>query len=49
MSYEEFKRRILGSDESYRYDVEKDFWEWESLITLKKYYEELRKRWAIER
>jgi len=49
MSYEEFKRRILDSDESYKYDVERDFWEWESLVTLKKYYEELKKRWAIER
>ena len=49
MSYEEFKRRILGSDESYKYDVERDFWEWESLETLKKYYEGLKKRWAIEK
>ncbi len=49
MSFEEFKKRVLGSDKSYKYDVEKDFWEWESLETLKKYYEELKKRWVIEK
>jgi hypothetical protein len=31
--------------EDYRYDVEKDFWEWEQLETLKAHYHALRERW----
>jgi hypothetical protein len=29
----------------YTYDVERDFWEWERLETLKSHYEALRVRW----
>ena len=48
MNFEEFKENILKSEKSYKYEVEKDFWEWESLETLKKYYERLKKQWAIK-
>ena len=29
----------------YSYDVEKDFWEWEGLESLLKYYEDIKSRW----
>lgn len=29
----------------YRYEVERDFWEWERLETLKAHYQALRERW----
>jgi len=49
MSFEEFKRACeegsLGKD-PYSYEVEKDYREWEGLITLKRYYEELRREWS---
>jgi hypothetical protein len=31
--------------EDYRYDVERDFWVWERLETLKAHYQALRERW----
>ena len=48
MNFEEFKKHVLSSDKSYKYDVERDFWEWESLETLKKHYEGLKKQWDME-
>lgn len=48
MSFEEFKaqcqRKEIGKD-IYSYEVEKDFWEWERIETLKKHYEELKAQW----
>jgi hypothetical protein len=31
--------------EDYSYEVERDFWEWERLETLKAHYQALRERW----
>lgn len=31
--------------EEYRYEVKKDFWEWERLETLKAHYQTLQERW----
>jgi hypothetical protein len=45
MSFEEFssrcKERNLEKD-AYSYEVEKDFWEWEKALTLRRHYEALR-------
>ena len=39
-----FKNRALPAD-IYSYEVEKDFWEWEGMDSLLKYYEEIHSRW----
>jgi hypothetical protein len=31
--------------DDYRYEVERDFWEWERLETLRTHYQALRERW----
>jgi hypothetical protein len=41
-SFPEFREK---TKEDYRYEVEKDFWEWERLETLKAHYQALRARW----
>ena len=41
-SFPEFREK---TKEDYRYEVEKDFWEWERLETLKAHYQVLRARW----
>jgi hypothetical protein len=41
-SFPEFREK---AKEDYRYEVEKDFWEWERLETLKAHYQALRARW----
>jgi len=48
MSFEEFskacKRGTIGKD-PYSYEVEKDFWEWERIHTLKRHYDGLGAQW----
>lgn len=41
--FAEFKERTRND---FSYEVEKDFWEWESLETLKSHYYSLRERWS---
>jgi hypothetical protein len=41
-SFAEFKERTKTD---YTYEVEKTFWEWEQLETLKTHYQALRERW----
>jgi hypothetical protein len=49
MDFPEFKRRLekgkLGNN-SYSYDTEQDFWEWEEAETLKRHYESLSEQWT---
>ena len=45
MTFAEFSDRFENDQldqDSYSYDVEKDFWDWEKAETLKKHYLELR-------
>ena len=49
MSFEKFKRRIkekkpLKAD-IYSFDTEKDYWQWEEAVTLRKHYEEIKGQW----
>lgn len=48
MTFAEFesacKNKALSAD-TYSYEVEKDFWEWEGMESLLKYHEEIRSRW----
>lgn len=48
MTFKEFenacKNKKLEAD-IYSYDVEKDFWEWEGIENLLKYYEDTKSRW----
>lgn len=37
-----FQEKTKGN---YSYEVERDFWEWERLETLKDHYQALRERW----
>ena len=41
-SFAEFRERTKAD---YSYDVEKAFWEWEHLETLKAHYQALQERW----
>lgn len=48
LSFEEFSAKCRNkslSQDVYSYEVERDFWEWEKLETLKKHYHELKSRW----
>jgi len=49
MDFDEFKNRFdkgsLKAD-SYEFDTERDFWEWEEAETLKSHYEELQEQWT---
>ena len=49
MDFDEFSERCeagtLDTD-PYSYEVESDFWEWESAETLLEHYESLRARWT---
>lgn len=48
MTFNEFedacKNNKLKAD-VFSYEVEKDFWEWEQLETLLKYYKDIKSRW----
>lgn len=41
---EKCKKREIGKD-VFSYEVEKDFWGWERVETLKKHYEAVRSQW----
>ncbi len=48
MTFEEFSRqceRGTLKQDSYAYDVESDFWDWEKAVTLLSHYEALQARW----
>ena len=48
MSFEKFKKRTkentLKSD-IYSFDTEKDYWQWEEAVTLRKHYEKIQGQW----
>ena len=47
-SFEEFSQRCQEESlekDTYSYEVEKDFWEWEKAFTLRRHYEALRAQW----
>ena len=48
MSFEKFKKRTkentLKSD-IYSFDTEKDYWQWEEVVTLRKHYEKIQGQW----
>jgi len=47
-SFEEFKNQIAEnklSRDSYSYDVEKDFWQWEEAETLREHYNDIKSQW----
>lgn len=49
MSFEEFKRHFKEGtlkEDTYSFDTEKDFWQWEEAETLKKHYEEIKGQWT---
>lgn len=49
MSFDEFKKHFKEGSlkkDSYSFDTEQDFWEWEEAETLKKHYETLIKQWT---
>lgn len=49
MSFDEFSRKCAEGtlpEDAYSYEVEKDFWEWEQAVTLKRHYESLRLQWV---
>jgi len=48
MSFDEFSNACKTgklSEIKYSYEVEKDFWDWERAITLKRHYQELGIQW----
>ena len=49
MTFEEFsvkcKQKKIGKD-IHSYEVEKDFWDWERIDTLRKHYGELKSQWT---
>jgi hypothetical protein len=42
-TFAEFREK---TKEDYTYEVEREFWEWERLETLKSHYQALRERWS---
>ena len=49
MSFDEFSNACKKGELreiKYSYKVEKDFWEWERAITLKRHYQELGIQWT---
>jgi len=48
VSFDEFSRKCAEgtlAENTYSYEVEKDFWEWEQAVTLQRHYESLRLQW----
>ena len=48
MTFEEFKRHFKEGtlrENTYSFDTEKDFWQWEEAETLEKHYEEIKAQW----
>jgi hypothetical protein len=49
MSFEGFKRHFKEGtlkQDTYSFDTEKDFWQWEEAETLKKHYDEIKGQWT---
>jgi hypothetical protein len=49
MDFSTFKQRLAEdelSDDTYSYDVEQDFWEWEEAETLKDHYQQVQAEWT---
>jgi len=49
MDFNEFKIRLEKGtlpQDSYSFEVEQDFWEWEEAESLKAHYESLKKEWT---
>ncbi len=48
MDFNTFRQRMkdgLLEKDSYSFDVEQDFWNWEEAETLKEHYEQLKREW----
>ena len=48
MSFVDFKRKIKENaleSETYSFDTENDFWQWEEAETLKEHYSDIRQKW----
>jgi len=48
MTFEEFKKHFKKGtlkENTYSFNTEKDYWQWEEAETLKKHYEEIKGQW----
>lgn len=48
MTFDEFKKCLkegILKQNTYSFDTENDYWQWEEAETLKKHYDEIRKQW----
>ena len=48
MNFEEFTKRLKKDtlkENSFSFNTENDFWQWEEAKTLKKHYEEIKRLW----
>lgn len=48
MTFDEFKKCLKEGtlkQNTYSFDTENDYWQWEEAETLKKHYDEIRKQW----
>ncbi len=48
MSFEQFSQQSAEgtlTQDTYSYEVEEDFWQWEQAVTLQHHYESLRPQW----
>ena len=48
MSFEKFNKGIKENTlkaDIYSFDTEKDYWQWEEAVTLRKHYEEIKGEW----
>ena len=43
---ETFSFSVYPGTDSYEFDTERDFWEWEEAETLKSHYEALQEQWT---
>ena len=49
MDFDEFQSNFKGGalkKDTYAFDTERDFWEWEEAETLKKHYKTLAEQWT---
>ena len=49
MTFDEFKKRFSEGalkKDSYSFEVENDFWQWEETETLRRHYEDLKIQWT---
>lgn len=48
MAFDEFKRYLkegTSKEDTYSFNTENDYWQWEEAETLKKHYDEIKKQW----